>query len=63
MTSKLKRIAGNAAGKALAVVAVFALWPIGILICAFEALIWPFAVSRDVLRPDDRTGTVEGVVR
>lgn len=63
MKSKLERIAGNAAGKALAVFVVFALWPVGILICAFEALVWPFALLRDVLRPDDRAETVGRIVR
>lgn len=53
MFVRLRKLAGSAAGKALVVLIILALWPIGILLCAFDALVWPFALLHDVMRDEE----------
>lgn len=50
--TKLKEFARSAVGNLAIVAAILALWPVGVLLCAFDALVWPFAMLHEVLRED-----------
>lgn len=50
--TKLRKLAKTALGNLAIVAAILAFWPVGILLCAFDALVWPFAMLHEVLRED-----------
>ncbi len=50
--TKLRKLAKTAVGNMTIVAVILALWPIGVILCALDALAWPFAMLHEALRDD-----------